>query len=403
MEKIFGYCENGHIYRKGWNQVPDRKIGEVRDNNEALSVQYFKDRFADFQSKVNELAAKIEEASNKGSFLVKLKHLYDTLEQHDGIGDYETIQQQLQRLISNISDEIEKNRLKNTEIKELLREELKVAVEEVNWKEATEKVLQIKDRWLKTGSVDQSRHGELESDFWDTIKEFYERKQSFYEDRKRLSEFYAKKYQELVNEARQVQSSSGNMRDKLAELKERWKSNGPVPEEVYGPLYKAFHDAIKPRFNPEILTLESIQQEISKFQDSKNTPDIKMINDLINKSRKIRTRNEDENNQLGFIQQQLMMINEKLFVDSLCRKRHKGFGQLSLIEQNTWRNKILRDLLERDKSNLALYQLNQEKFNLNSPKLNEMMQQKIVQQQQQIVIKERLLAQITQKKSTTET
>jgi hypothetical protein len=66
---------------------PDRQIGEVKQSVEA-SVKYFRDRFETAIQKVDELYKLVEEAQNKGSYLMKLLHLRQYLIEFDGLGDY---------------------------------------------------------------------------------------------------------------------------------------------------------------------------------------------------------------------------------------------------------------------------------------------------------------------------
>ena len=88
IEIPFGFIKEGKIYQSAWGENEDREIGEVRDENNNKSIQFFQERFADLESKVRDVTDKIDSTDNKGSFLMKLVHLREHLPQHDGLGDY---------------------------------------------------------------------------------------------------------------------------------------------------------------------------------------------------------------------------------------------------------------------------------------------------------------------------
>jgi hypothetical protein len=83
------------IIRKGFLDVPDREIGEVRESAES-SMQYFENRFSIIEQKVESLEKNIEESENKGSFLMKLIHLKEYIAKFDGIGDFERLYRRLE-------------------------------------------------------------------------------------------------------------------------------------------------------------------------------------------------------------------------------------------------------------------------------------------------------------------
>ncbi|MEM9897524.1 MAG: DUF349 domain-containing protein, partial [Bacteroidota bacterium] len=161
IEIPFGYIKSGKIYQSAWDSHPDREIGEVRDEDNEKSTRFFIDRFTDLSAKVKEVTDKIDQTENKGSFLMKLIHLKESLPKHDGLGDYLSLQDTLLKYESLVRDIIQKNRLRNTEIKTALIEEARQIVEIINWKEASEKIGDLKSRWIKTGSAEEGKNEEL--------------------------------------------------------------------------------------------------------------------------------------------------------------------------------------------------------------------------------------------------
>ena len=392
-EKKFGYCKQDAIFQCGWGQHPDREIGKVKENNPAASILYFEERFNDKKIKVSELTQKVTETINKGSFLMKFIHLRDTLHQHDGIGNYQELYDHIVGVISSIEEIIEGNREKNTEIKQALIKEINEAVELVNWKDATEKVLEIKEKWIKTGSAKQEIQKEIEPAFWETIKSFYERKQAFYEDKKRLSQFYETKYKEIVTEAQQLkEDSKGKIADKIVLLKERWKANGPVPTEVYTQLLKEFNRAIKPSIDFKIHTkLPELLIQLEMLNNKKSNIAAQEIQQLQNILRNIRPINPEERKIKEQCNSLVSLINERAFLNSICVKKYRNFMEKSEVEQNQLKSQIIRELIARDTNELKLIELNQENFNVTNPKVHEMMEKKLHFQKQKIAVKQKLL------------
>ena len=96
------------IFRKPWNGFPEREIGVVRDGDLQKSIQYFEDRFSQLENKIQDIETRISEDSNKGSFINNLIHIQRKLPEHDGLGDYQKINQKLQKLIDEIHEVIDR-------------------------------------------------------------------------------------------------------------------------------------------------------------------------------------------------------------------------------------------------------------------------------------------------------
>jgi hypothetical protein len=151
---------------------PDRQIGEVKQSVEA-SVKYFRDRFDTARQKVDELYKLVEEAQNKGSYLMKLLHLRQYLIEFDGLGDYPALLDRLDVLEADLRTTIVHNRGRNLEIKRALLQEAEALADSTEWKETSEKFKELKAKWIKTGAVDKEYEEEVEARF-DGIMRFPE-------------------------------------------------------------------------------------------------------------------------------------------------------------------------------------------------------------------------------------
>jgi len=394
----FGQITENKIYLHAWGDHPQREIGEVKDGNEDASIQYFVLRYEELDGKITEIETRIEQAENKGSFLMKLLHLKESLASHDGLGDYQALALRLDNQISLLQEIVEKNRLKNSEIKKELLEEVKQAVEMVNWKEATEKITDIRLRWIKTGNATDDENQALEEEFWPYINQFYERKKSFYEDKIRLAAHFEKKYREIIEEAREAKSLFGfKQKEFIQSLKNRWKENGSVLPEIYLPLQEEFTRVLKEVVKkPEPgQRLKDIAWKVDKFITNHQRPNIHELKALQGELKKMFLKRPDEKQLRYKINGHLMQLIELDFVEKICFKKFRDYPKKSDSEKAECKTIVIQDLLDRDKAELTLFEQNLEKFKSYDPKVNQMMDKKLNYQRQKIELKEKLLRELS--------
>jgi len=390
----FGRIENGKIYKAAWRNNPEKIIGEVKSEDVASSIQYFQSKYSDLALKVDALALKINNSENKGSFLMELIHLQGLIINHEGLGDYTMLAEELEKLASTLKEVIKKNRVRNSEIKKALIVEIQTAVKEINWRESTESVHDIKSRWIKTGHALEEDQEELERSFWKEIEDFFERKRIFYEDKRRLQGKYKETYEALIKEAEGVSSLFGKAKyDKIGELKQRWKDVGNIAKEEYDPLLRSFNLKLKTRTkeaNPQI-NIGQIVKELELLTQGVKKSDFKQLDQFKKTLKNFRTSDPGLRVLRKEALDQTQMLMEKDFVDKLAKKRFPNFDKTDATKKNTIRTGVLRELLSRDKSDLETFEENSEKFNSRSGDTNDLIQRKLMQQKNKIAVKERLL------------
>ena len=247
----YGIIRDGKVYRKAYEDHSELQIGEVLDTEEA-ALTYYEQRFAHLEQKIAKLEQDVQEKANKGSYLMKLLHFKDTLHQYEGLGDFTALYERLVALEEYIRSTIEKNRERNLEIKNALLEEVKQLEEVTNWKEGTEIAKDIKQRWLKTGSLEDDINEEYNENFHGKIQDFFDRRAAFYEDRQQMFEQRVVEYQKLVDEARDIvqQYDERQARYELRNIKQRWRDIGKIPLPMYKPLHFQFQEIMRP-FQPQ--------------------------------------------------------------------------------------------------------------------------------------------------------
>lgn len=393
-ESAYGYVQNDKVFLKAWGESEEREIGMVKDGDPETSIKYFEERFQELVAKVEELEKLIEESENKGSFLMKLMHMKDVIQSHDGLGDYQQLHDRLESHESLIKDIIAKNRERNTEIKKALVQEVKEAVEKINWKEATEEIHDIKNRWIKTGNAVDEENDQLEEAFWGVVQAFFEKKKSFYEDKRRLMDKTKDAYENLVAEARNLNDLHGRDRfQKVKQLKDDWAALGNIPKQDYGPLIDEFNRLLKPGVQAAKpnMDIEPIISSIDQMASGVIPVDLKKLDEYKSTLKGFHPFDHKSRSKKGAAFGKIQLLKERAFISSLARKRNPKFNDFTSEQKTEAEIKILEDLLSRDKEQLKQYNENAEKFATGSGQINPLVEKQLHQQKTKVTIKEELL------------
>ena len=257
----YGYTKNGKVYLKGYLNYHDREIGVVKESEEA-SLAYFTERFKLAEKKVADLKDAIEKAENKGSYLMKLIHLRQYLLEFDGLGDFIPLLNQLDELEQYLRGLVNQNKEKNRRIKEAILSELNILKETIDWKTASVKVKELKDRWIKTGSAQKGIEEELEKQFSESLSTFYERRRKFFEDREILFNKRYEKYLDILNRIK-------DLKDNLDEnsilpfklLQEEWKKVGTIPASMGKTIFQEYK-ALKKEIAAKLRTIKKAKPKV---------------------------------------------------------------------------------------------------------------------------------------------
>jgi len=388
----YGFIKGSDLFLSAWGGHKDRRIGEIKEDGPQAAVDYFKKKFEDFAGKIKTLTDTIDAAENKGSYLMKLLHLKEQLGVHEGLGDYAGLEQILAKYEEQLSAIIIKNRERNTEIKVALLAEMKEAVKIINWNEATDKVQDVKGRWLKTGNAKDEVNEQMEADFWEMVQQFFDRKKAFFDDKRKLAEVRKKKYEMLLAEADALNQMHGKQRfDKVKELKAAWDKVGNIPAKEYKILTYQFNNLLKGRKEPPAPNFERIQEELDKMYDRR----IAIDKDLLQQFRKslgsFKPREPEVKEKRHQAMQLVNLIWERDFLEGLASKKSKGFHLLEESAKAGIMKKLLQEFIRRDKDDLVQYEENSMKFAGKDIRTQRMLERKLGQQRNKIEVKEKLL------------
>lgn len=415
MEHPYGYIKDNKVYLREFLNQPDRVIGEVKED-EASTIKYFEDRFTTLKEKIAQLKKDIEENQNKGSFLMKLVHLKDSLLEYDALGDFVPLIDELEQLQEYLEDIIKKNREKNLEIKKGLILEAEALKNSTEWKETAEEFKNLKLRWIKTGPVEKEFEEEMEESFNNAIDTFFENRKNFFEDMAVQAEVNIKIYEKLVIEARAAFDNPDAKRafEISKRIQKEWKAAGRVPAEKRQPLWDEFsklNNRIFSRFRRTMETgpqmkpwelmkkMESMTDEMKKLAYSETNPDgVSSAKRLQAEWKKLPQRKPKEANLImrsfTFFSE---IVFEKLFLERLALSKYEDFNQKDKTEQKKIKMGILRDLIHRDESELATVKDNAENFRTNEEDFEVMMRRKIGTFKRKIDVKTFILKELSNK------
>lgn len=387
-------------------EFPDLEIGELRESEEN-TIAYYQERFDLAVRQVEAVKEKIESNTNKGSYLMKVIHLKDTLHQFDAIGDYESLYKTLNTLHEDLNIYVEANRQKNLDIKTALLQELKAVADSHDWKASSATVREIQGKWLKTGAVAKDKKEEIEGPFAELTKHFYDRRAAFYEDLEKMAGEKEAAFEEFISKAEGLKTLKdiGELRKAISSHKEEWQALGKIKPAKHNEFWKQFQAIIKDALDtakklekakPKSNTKDNKKAKaaiISELEKANSTIEpILDLNDIGRRWKSIGSIDKESNQELSAKYLKLSgMISEKKFLKTLLEKKaKKGISEGDL---NKLRIRLLKSLLDRDYNELRTFEENLGKFNMASG-LDNLLDKKLTQQKLKVEIKKEILAEL---------
>jgi hypothetical protein len=415
-EKIisYGFVRDNELYRTGIKGAEAIFLKSISEETEAEVIAHYEEQFKKLRAQFIELENRIFGTENKGSFLAKLINLRNLLSSHQGLGDYDTIFTKIDLYESQIKEIITVNRERNTEIKKALLVELEEALKSNDFHEVGEAIKDIKLRWLKIGSVDASIKDEVEGKFASLTKSFYDKRQSFFDDKKMLVESKMNKYDEILLALEKIMKNDGLHLyiSKVDQFQKDWKEIGRIPEIEYqqrNAKLKEYCDLfyselkkdrkksvskedLKGNFRLKQIVLEELKEldGLSLHSDVKvRLEEAKRVWKTTGKVPK----GEVDNLNKSYIQL-LDSISERLFIFQLASRKFKGFPKKTAEERNKILIKIVNDLLYRDKNELETFKENMDNMHMNKGTFVDMLQDKLKNQERRVLSKQEILKSI---------
>jgi len=418
----FGYIKDATVYAKGYLEVPDRPIGEVR-TDEKNAYAYFEKRFEDIEGKIKQLEADIEKADNKGSYLMKVVHYKDKLKEYNALGDFESLISRLNELETKLNDEITQNRFNNLEAKKkILAAAKEIAQNEFDWKEATDKLLNLKQQWIETGKVPENQQDQLENAFFSIVDAFFKRKESFFLDKKNMIEGRIDEYEQILEKLRSLKTEmvESSLRSSLRQLNENWRNVGNIPAPNYkalnhlrktiiadlqrasktSPVNKRAKKPKRRRIVVDRRAIEDLQEIVTRLRGIAYESEIKDEAELekLLQSGKDSLKKLSANSNLKTQYLEMSeIVGEKIFLQNLARQKYKGFQGLSKQK----RIKVLRELLDklviRDLTELEKASNNMSNVNIKAESEKNIIEENLLKMKKKVDIKKKILEDLDQR------
>ncbi len=413
MEHPYGYIKENKVFLKGFLGQADRVIGEVKED-EAATLKYFEARFEQLKDKVAKLKSDIETNENKGSFLMKLIHLKESLMQGDALGDFVPLIEVLNEQESLLNEIIQSNRTKNLEVKQTLITEAESMRDNTDWKETTEAFKELKLRWIKTGPVEKELQEQIEEEFESHVQHFFENRRHFFEGLALQADENIKVYESLVEQAREAHDLVDvKMAFEISKkIQKQWKEAGKVPAERRQPLWDEFSKLNNrifskykrtlnpgPQMHPRELMrkVETLTEEIKQLAGKPTSYElIGKAKAIQEEWRKLPQRKPKEANLVVRSFQFFSdIVFEKAFLEKLVHGKYEDFDQKPVEEQRQIKIALVKDLLRRDQTELEAAQANSDNFRVQSADFDIMMKKKLFSVKRKVDVKNYILKQLS--------
>ncbi|MDN3205514.1 DUF349 domain-containing protein [Algoriphagus sediminis] len=415
MEHPYGYIKDNKVFLKGFLGQEDREIGEVKED-EASTLAYFENRFSMLVEKVEKLKSDIEENQNKGSFLMKLVHLKDSLKTADALGDFVPLIEDLEAQEKYLNEIIAGNRAKNLELKKALIQEAQSMMHDTDWKATTEFYKDLKLRWIKTGPVDKELEEEIENEFETAVQTFFESRRHYYEGLSLQADENIKVYESLVQQARDAFAMTDAKKafEISKRIQKEWKASGKVPAERRQPLWDEFSklnnrifSRYKRALNPGTTlhpreVMKKVEELSQKMKDLAGQPSSREVIEnakAIQQDWKKLPHRKPREAKMASKSYQFFtdIVFEKSFLERLINSKYEDFHERSEDEQKRLKTALLKDLLRRDQSELENAQNNSENFRVQTKDFEIAMMKKLAGLKRKVDVKNYILRQLSYK------
>jgi hypothetical protein len=414
LENEYAYVLDGKVFLKGYLDMPDRQIGEVKNTPEEAFL-YFEKRYEIAVAKVNQLEEEIATAQNKGSYLTKLLQLRKRLLNFDGIGNFLPLLDKLDVLEKELVSLISQNQMSNLEIKRQLIDEAKQYEFSQDWKDAADALQEIRTKWIRTGPVEKNLNAAIEEEFKTILDNFYQARKAHFEEQNRVIEERIKKYTDLIFKAEELLGRT-DWDEAFLDLKNyqtEWKIIGEIPPKILKALFKNFKrptsqfyerycraKGIQPKrkVDPRVEAQMNMVKEVEKLSESEDmvaaTTRAKF---LLNEWKTIRIPPHlaDRN-----IAERFRAACDKIFELSYLHKviarKYPTFNFLSEKQKDLTKYREMESIVRRARTDLDELMRSYETQRVDE-EMEKMMQSNLKTQKRKLLMKEVILEELRQK------
>ncbi len=411
----YGYVKDGKVFLKGYLGNADRQIGEVK-RTEQEAIDYFKNRFTIAKVKVDTLEKDIEEAQNKGSYLTKLTQLRRKLIGFDAIGNFIPLLEKLDKAEDYLTGLILVNQAKNLEIKRALIEDAKEATAIEDWTAATEAVQEVKDKWIRTGPVDNEFQEDVDTQFQTVLDDFFHRRREFFAEQNKIMQAKVDEYEKLIKRVKQLSWSRDldESYKQARDIRKEWNAQGELPpkkffkiNKAYRHFFKLFYDkyneykGIQPE-NREDPRIGQQRKLLVEAEDALKNDDIITASEkakvLLSKWKDIRIPYRQSDRELNDrFRSTCDKIFELSYLARVISRKYPAFDLKSEEEQLRAQIREMEWLVSREKSDLDMATLDVERSLTGDEEQDKRLQGRLNIQKRKVAMKDKILREFQRK------
>ncbi|MDX2191581.1 MAG: DUF349 domain-containing protein [Bacteroidota bacterium] len=414
----YGYIIENKIFRKSFLDYPDLEIGVVKTSPEE-SFKYFESKFGLLEAKIQKLFDEIEKAENKGSYLQKLLHLKSALSTFVGIGNFENLHKILSEKELELIDNVGKNRQKNLLQKQALLRELENEKPTSDWINAGEKIKEVKNKWLRIGPIDKDQEEKVELAFQKLLEDFYQRRQTFFDERKELARVRLEKYKYFAERSTELLHST-DMKNAVIEMKkisEDWKNVGKVPKADLEP-YITKYKSNKKAFFKKISDYKRNKAKVVVLSPAEKIKALMKLNeDLVNvldqmppDGEDLVKRMQDKWKKIGYVPnsqeykqlEYLFRTNSQKTIDSYFLRKtairtEPKYLSMTPAQQVRFQIGLIKEFIQRDAQQIDNFENNFNRTDYNGREETDVFEKKLIGLKRALIVKQSLLKDLESK------
>jgi len=304
---------------------------------------------------------------------MKLVHLRNYFADYDALGDFPALYRQLDTLEEELRKNISVNRDRNLEIKQALLAEAEPYRLSEEWKEAADKLHEIKEKWIKTGAVAKELEEQIEGGFRHILDDFFARRKEFFNQKMNEQRTRMDQYMELIQQAERIRYSQDWDTSVVAfkALQERWRNVGKLPPDKVTKLWKRFRRAtdtfferynqakgLPPRFTKRVDPKQAAQEKMTAeaeelFKQTDMNAAAERAKALLMEWKNLNVPSFKQDRALG---ERFRLACDRIFemnyLMRVIKRKHFFFEKKSQEEQLTIKIATMSDLIRKDKQQL---------------------------------------------------
>ena len=156
----------------------------------------------------------------------------------------------------------------NLELKKALCEKAEALKDSTEWKETTDKLIQLQKEWKKVGPVHKKMSDEIWKRFITACDYFFEQKNKSTSGQRSLENENLTKKKELIAKisAFEKTENTSESLNALRALMAEWSAIGHVPFKEKDKIYKEYRDAVDKQF--DVLNIDSANRRMDNFRSN---------------------------------------------------------------------------------------------------------------------------------------